>query len=159
YQGPKARLRVQAFGLRSQLAHADWQPKRLNSEPGQRCGRREAAAWVCTAMYPAQKQMTTKRPVTRGLSTPLPRSAAHRFGLSRSNSCILILNLLLSSFSFEPGRLRRLVAALAAVIFLAVAPYAASRSATGRPPEPAAEQPPGDTFAEAPDAQVVAEEP
>src|SRR5262249_62043403 len=48
---------------------------------------------------------------------------------------------------------------LAGSAVLGVAIYGASRTIISPPAEPAAEQPPGDTFAEAPDAKVATEEP
>src|SRR5215469_13086821 len=50
-----------------------------------------------------------------------------------------------------------LITLVAGVLF-AVAAYATSRTVTSPPPEPAIEQPPGDTLAETPEAKVATEE-
>jgi ligand-binding sensor domain-containing protein/signal transduction histidine kinase len=50
------------------------------------------------------------------------------------------------------------LALIAALVLLVVAAYAVARTATNSAPEPAIEQPPGDTYAEVPDAQAHNEE-
>src|SRR5215472_14269522 len=56
-------------------------------------------------------------------------------------------------------RTGRIAVQLAAAILLAVAAYAASGGVSGPPPEPAIEQPPGDSLTEAPESQTTIEEP